>query len=371
MLGLRGVPATDGGVEHHVEQLGRRLAARGHRVTVFCRTNYVEPRLTEFEGMRLRHLPTVGTKHLDAIVHTALATGGALRGHDILHYHSVGPALLTPVPRLLSTAAVVQTVHGLDGERLKWGPVARRVLRGGEWLSARVPHATITVSASLADHFLHAHGRATTVIPNGARPMLPRRLGELGRRLGLTGGDYLLDVGRLVPEKQPDLLIRAFRDVPSAQKLVLVGGSSHTDAYVARLRRLAGGDGRVVLAGPVFGEDLEALYANAALCVAPSRTEGSPLAVLEAVGAGAAVVASDIAAHREVLGPPGPGRRYFRAGDQASLAGALELALAEATGAGPPAGEGSDPATRLPSWDRAAELTEQVYVRALCARRGG
>ena len=125
MIGQRGLPATYGGIEHHVAHLGARLAARGHEVTVFCRSNYAPARSATFDGMRLRHLPTVGTKHLDAIVHSLLSSIAATGASpDIVHYHALGPGLCSPLPRYLSRAKVVQTIHGLDDRRAKWGKVA-------------------------------------------------------------------------------------------------------------------------------------------------------------------------------------------------------------------------------------------------------
>src|SRR5436305_15215198 len=145
-IGTRGVPATFGGIEHHVEEVGSRLAARGHDVTVYCRANYVPDGTSEHKGMRLARLPTVSSKRLDAIVHSALSTARALgQGYDVVHFHALGPGVLTPVPRYASRARVVQTVHGLDDERAKWGPGARAMLRGGSWLSAHVPDATVAV----------------------------------------------------------------------------------------------------------------------------------------------------------------------------------------------------------------------------------
>src|SRR5438874_6973552 len=136
MIGQRGVPATFGGIEHHVEELGARLVERGHEVTVFCRTNYVARGLGQHRGMFLRPLPTVSTKHLDAFAHSALASVIAVGGpYDVVHYHALGPGLFAPIPRYLSRAKVVQTVHGLDDERAKWGPRASRLLRAGRWLS--------------------------------------------------------------------------------------------------------------------------------------------------------------------------------------------------------------------------------------------
>ena len=122
MIGSRGVPARWGGIERHVEELSALLVGRGHHVTVFCRSNYVQERVPEHRGVRLRQLPTISTKHLDAIVHSGLATSAAMASSfDILHYHALGPGVMGVLPRFLSAAKVVQTVHGLDDQRAKWG----------------------------------------------------------------------------------------------------------------------------------------------------------------------------------------------------------------------------------------------------------
>ncbi|MEK8106148.1 glycosyltransferase [Micromonospora sp. M12] len=114
-------------------------------------------------------------------------------------------------------------------------------------------------------------------------------------------GGYLLLVGRLVPEKAADLLIRAFRRVDTGRRLAIVGGSSFTDEFVDRLRREAAGDERIVFTGFAYGDLLAELYASAAGFVQPSRLEGLPLTLLEAAAYGLPVVASDIAPHVEVL----------------------------------------------------------------------
>jgi glycosyltransferase involved in cell wall biosynthesis len=375
MLGSRGVPATLGGVERHVEEVGACLVERGHEVVVFCRSNYVDGRRTEYRGMRLRHLPTVGTKHLDTISHTALSTARALRGFDVVHYHAMGPGLLAPVPRLLSRGtAVVQTIHGLDAERAKWGPTARRVLRLAEWVSARVPDATIVVSQALEDHYRSRHGRTTTFIPNGVAGVTLRPADMIARSFGLEPGGYLLFVGRLVPEKQPDLLIRAFARLDTPLRLVVAGGSSFTDAYVAELQRLAAADPRVLLTGPVHGPLLDELYSSALAFATASSLEGAPLALLEAISTGLPVVASDIAPHVEVLGGETHGRRLFTAGDEAALAAALQRVIADGA-------EGRAAAEALRhevvdayGWPHIAEQTECVYrgaVASVARRRGG
>lgn len=370
MIGQRGVPATFGGIEHHVEELGSRLAARGHEVLVYCRTNYAEERLSSYRGMRLVHLPTVSRKHLDAIVHSTISTLDAVRRRvDVVHYHAVGPGIPAGIPRYLSPCTVVLTVHGLDAERAKWGRGARAVLRTAQWLSARIPDATIVVSQDLERHYRTRYRRKTRYIPNGVVEPAPRPPGLITERLGLRGDDYLLFVGRLVPEKAPHLLLEAFRDVPTDHRLVLAGGSSFTDEYVRSLRALAGADPRVLMPGYVYGELLAELYSNASAFVLPSSLEGLPLTLLEAAAYGTPVVVSDIAPHLEIVGGDGPGHRVFRRGDRTDLRRALATAIAD------PARErrGARELRRLVlgtyRWDAAVDATESLY-RSLLEGRG-
>lgn len=368
MVGSRGVPATYGGIEHHVENLGARLAARGHLVTVYCRTNYGTGRVGSYRGMTLRHLPTVGTKHLDAVTHSAVSTVAAMSaGHDIVHYHALGPGLLSPLPRFLSGARVVQTIHGLDDERAKWGPAAKVVLSTAGWLSARVPDATIAVSRALVDHYGRL-GRNAAYIPNGVDARTRRAASEITRRFGLTPGSYLLFLGRLVPEKAPDLLVRAFRELAGDRRLVIAGGSSFSDGYVERLRQLAGGDSRVLMPGYVYGEVLDELYTNAAAFILPSALEGLPLTLLEAASYGVPVVVSDIAPHLEVVGTEGPGHRVFRSGDVGGLVDALRRSLANPDVERVGAAQLRERVMARYQWDQAATATEDLYRRLTAVR---
>jgi glycosyltransferase involved in cell wall biosynthesis len=366
MIGTRGVPATFGGVEHHTEQIGSRLADMGHDVTVFCRTNYVEEAVDTHRGMKLVHLPTVGTKHLDAIVHSGLSTVSALRDDfDVIHYHALGPGAVAPIPRFLSGTKVVQTIHGLDDERAKWGKISKAMLRTAGWMSARVPQATIVVSKALKEHYTRRHHRTAHYIPNGMTAPTFTAAKEITEKFGLNGGDYFLYVGRLVPEKAPDLLMKAFQRVPGDIKLVVAGGTSFTNEYTERLQQLAAEDPRIIMPGYVFGSTLHELYTNAAAFVLPSFLEGLPLTLLEAASYHLPLVASSIAPHLEVLGEAGPGRRVFLPGDEEALMYALRVTLRNLDHDRAAAEVFAKDVAKRYCWDQAAEDTERVYLRAL------
>jgi glycosyltransferase involved in cell wall biosynthesis len=322
--------------------------------------------------MRLRHAPTVATKHLDAVVHSAMSTIVSLGDPpDIVHYHALGPGLIAPLPRYLSRSRVVLTVHGLDHDRAKWGRGARAVLRTAAWMSSRVPDATIGVSSALVGHYRSTYRRAIAYIPNGVTPGRPRPPDAIEERYGLTAGSYVLFVGRLVPEKAPDLLVRAFRRIRDDLRLVIVGGSSFTDPYADALRRLAADDPRVLFTGYEYGDVLAELYSNAVAFVLPSLVEGLPLTLLEAASYGTPVVASDIPPHRQVVETDAPGRRLFRVGDEGSLA----EALAEVSRGGALENEGAQRFSREVvdryRWDDVARATEALYLRLLDDHRPG
>ncbi|MBS43842.1 MAG: hypothetical protein CMH83_11915 [Nocardioides sp.] len=370
MLGTRGVPATYGGVEHHVEQVGRRLVERGHQVTVFTQSEYAgeQPggRIAEHLGMGVVTLPTVRAHGLEALAHSAMSTMHGLgHGHDVFHYHAVGPGLMAPLARMSSRTAIVQTVHGLDADRAKWGGGARQVLSLATWMSARVPDRTVTVSQTLADHYRTRYERDATYVPNGVNPKSSRAPREITERWGLRGQDYVLFVGRLVPEKCPDELIKAYRQLRTDQKLVIAGGSSHTDEYVAELERLAADDPRVILTGYVYGDVLDELFTNATVFVQPSALEGLPLTLLEAMGGGVPVVVSDIAPHLEIVGEDRPGARVFEQGDAESLRGAIRRALFWPSHERMSAVRLRDAVLGTYDWDACTDRLETVYVDAV------
>ncbi len=306
-IGLKGLPTTWTGIEYHVDRLGRALVARGHEVTAYTRSCYTPPRLHEHAGMRLVSLPTIRTKHLDASVHSLLASCHAVfPRYDVVHYHGIGPGCFGVVPRMLGRR-VVCTVHRLDWESDKWGRSASFLLRCGESMALRAAARTIVVSAGLQAHVKARHGRDSVLIPNGQDPVSPRGPERIRDRYGLEGRDYILFMGRLSPEKRVDWLIDAFRALArptldgKATKLIVSGGFNATDEYVAELHRRAGGDPRIIFPGFVAGQEKEELLSNACLFVLPSRIEGLPIALLEAMGYGLCCLASDIPPNREIL----------------------------------------------------------------------
>ncbi|HET9887241.1 MAG TPA: glycosyltransferase family 4 protein [bacterium] len=353
MIGQKGIPATYGGVERHVDELARRFAALGHDVRVYCRPHYT-PEDAAIPGVRLVRLPSIATKHLDAISHVALASLHVLfTDADVVHYHALGPSSLAWLPRLFGKKVVV-TVHGLDWRREKWGKVASNYLRFCEWTSTHLPHATIVVSQTLREHF-GMHGRRVHYVPNGTPP--PIEASEQGARtLGLEPGRYVLFVGRLVPEKGVHLLVEAHNKFAQDWTLAIAGEGHFTDEYVQRCREAAGEDVRFL--GPVYGEELASLWQHAALVVLPSSMEGLSIALLEAMSYCRPVLASDIPENREVLEEIG---EVFRSGDPQDLGRRLHELLRSPAKRSEMGKRGGERIRERYGWDRVVQQTANIY----------
>lgn len=312
MIGQKGAPAIWGGVEKHVEELSTRLVQAGHQVTIYCRRWYALKPASAYNGMVLRFIPSIRTKHLDTITHTLFSTIDALfQNYDIIHYHGVGPALLSWIPRLFKPRAkVVVTFHCLDRLHGKWGGLAKLALGIGELAACIFPHATITVSKNLEKYVWDKFHCRSVYLPNcvTAQTQATNDDAAVLNRFGLQRGQYLLSVSRLVSHKGIHYLIDAFRRLKKEQpklfqniKLSIVGGGVHTDDYVRYLREMSRDLPEVVFTGWQSGPELAALQANAALFVHPSNAEGMPISVLEAMAYGLPVIASDIQEHRELI----------------------------------------------------------------------
>lgn len=322
-IGGRGVTSKYSGIETYYEEIGGRLADMGHRVTAYCRS-YFTPEIERRNGLQVIRLPTIRSKHLETLVHTFLSTLHVLRQPcDIVHYHALGPALFSFIPRLAGKRTVV-TVQGLDWQRKKWGWIAVVVLRLGERAAVMFPSRTMVVSRALQNHYRASYGAETSYIPNGGT-LRERHQPVKILDWGLEPGEYILFLGRFSPEKGCHLLIEAYEKLNTNVKLVLAGASSYSDEYACKLQAHA--SDRIKILDWVAGEVLDELLTNAMIFVLPSDLEGLSLALLDAMGAGLCVLASDVEENREAIQEAG---FTFRSGDVNDLAERLRFLIANA-----------------------------------------
>ncbi len=364
VLGVRGIPNVEGGVETHVEQLYPRLVSLGCEVEVLVRTPFVPRQQTHFGSIRLRRLWSPRTPGLEALVHSVLGVlyAGYARP-DILHIHAIGPAIVTPLARLFGLKVIV-TNHGPDYDRDKWGSFAQYVLRVGERLGMKYSNARIVISKVIDDLVRAKYGRDSELIPNGVTIHEPSMDTDHLARFGLLPGRYFLHVGRMVPEKRQLDLIEAYRSMLPNDWQLAIAGRMTDEPYSISVREAAREAG-VVLTGFVKGAALEQLYSHAGAFVLPSSHEGLPIAMLEALSYGLPVLASDIPANLAVGLEP---KDYFPLGDIPALAQALQLRSKQSPDPDARENRRRWVAERY-DWNRIAERTYALYETTLGARK--
>ncbi|WAL62599.1 glycosyltransferase family 4 protein [Thermocoleostomius sinensis] len=307
VIGAKGLPPTQGGIEHYCAEIYPRMIAQGHSVDLFARSSCISLSpfdYYDFEGIRVISLPCPGKKGLDAMSSSVLGALFSLgAGYDIIHFHALGPALFTWLSRISCSAKIVVTCHGLDWKRDKWGKLSSRLIRWGEQAAVNFADELIVVSEELRSYFQKTYDRQTLYIPTApARYAASDPTFAFGSSLQLQPRRYILFLGRLVPEKCPNLLLKAFQSLRLEDwKLVFVGGNSDTPAFKAKLIHSAGNDPNVLFTGELRGSQLAEIVRGAGLFVLPSKLEGLPLAMLEAMVEGIPVLASDILPHRQLL----------------------------------------------------------------------
>lgn len=367
-VGLRGVPEIQGGVETHVAAISARLAERGWQVEVLGRAPYLasqQPYI--WKGVTVTPVWAPRSKSFEALAHTALGLiVAARRDPDLVHIHAIGPALLTPLARLLGLHVVV-THHGFDYDRQKWGGFAKSILRTGEAMGMLFSHANIGVSKAIVDSVSRKFSVGAIFIPNGVENPPPKPGTSYLDGIQVTPQRYILSVGRIVEEKRHLDLIKAFARLNDPDlKLVIAGAADHAGPYQREVEAAAAATPSVVMTGFQRGEALFQLYRHAALFVLPSSHEGMPMVLLEALSYGVPCLASDIEANLALdLGA----ENYFPLGAVDALAEAMSAKLA----ARDPAQSAARAARTIDSfgWGTIVDRTMDVYENALLGWRPG
>lgn len=328
MIGHKRIPSREGGVEVVVETLAVRMAAMGHKVTVYNRrgkhvSGGKTAKLKEYKGVRIKSVPTFENGKLNAVVYSVIATFLALFGrYDVIHFHAEGPCSMIWLAKLFRIHTVA-TIHGLDWQRAKWGGFATKFLKFGEKMAAKYADELIVLSEGTKEYFKETYGRDAVFIPNGVDDIEYRRPDIIKEKYGLERDDYILFLARIVPEKGLHYLIEAFSRTNTEKKLVVAGGASHSGEYVEEIKKMAA-DKRIIFTDFVEGEELYELFSNCRLYVLPSDVEGMPLTLLEAMNCGCECLVSDIETTTGILGKYG---HTFKKGDADSLENKLNEIL--------------------------------------------
>ena len=368
MFGQKRIPSREGGVEIVVEELCTRMVAQGHNVTCYNRgghhvsgSEYDSKRLKEYKGIKLKTVPTIEKKGLAAVSSSFFAALCCAFGkYDVVHIHAEGPAFFCWLPKLFHKRVIV-TVHGIDWQREKWkSGFGSKFIHKGEKNAVKYADGIIVLSKGVQDYFEKIYGRKTVFIPNGVSNHIERKPQIIKNKFGLDKDEYILFLGRLVPEKGIKYLIEAFKQVDTEKKLVIAGGSSDTSEFENEMKEIAKEDKRILFTGFVQGQELEELYSNAYVYALPSDLEGMPLSLLEAMSYGNCCLVSDIPECAEVVEDKA---LIFKKADVKDLQSKLQDACDHSEKVDAHKKQAADFICSKYNWDEIVQATLKLYRR--------
>jgi glycosyltransferase involved in cell wall biosynthesis len=350
IIGTRGVPANYGGFETFAEQLGSRLADRGHDVTVYGRDRNVAAGLRSYRLMRIVRLPAPRSKYLETVVNTLFAALHAIGQRYDVVYICNSANVPAAIVLLALRRRVVLNVDGLEWQRAKWNRIGRTYYRLCAWVAAHLPLHLVTDARVIQEYYARAYGRRTDYFPYGTDLEPVPDDGTLAG-LGLQPGGYILYVSRLEPENNAHVVIDAYARVTSPMPLAIVGDAPYASDYIARLHATT--DDRVCFLGAVYGHGYHILRSHAAAYVQATEVGGTHPALVEAMGFGNTIVANDVPEHREALGDAG---RYYHGAE--GLAAELQAVVDDPEAAKALGRQAHERAAALYGWDAITDAYE-------------
>lgn len=305
LIGTRGVPANYGGFETFYEELGKRLVARGHDVTVYCRDSYYPDKLDKYLGIKLVYLPNIKKKSLDTLSHSFFSILHAIRQpYDILMICNAANSPLLLIPRLLGKLIVINT-DGLEWKRGKWGMLARVYYKLCERISTILAHRVVADSRGIQDYYANEYKAATTFIPYGAYLSESTKPGLL-RKFDIKSEEYFLQITRFEPENNPLLTIQAYKQLSTDKKLLIIGGVPYESGYFKKMREEAAGNSNIVLPGPIYDKVLlNEIWCNCFAYIHGNEVGGTNPALLQTMASGCFTIAIDVSFSRDVLADAG------------------------------------------------------------------
>ncbi len=368
MIGHKHIPSREGGVEIVVEELSTRMAKQGYSVTCYNRggkhaldKNQTLDNQKEYKGVRLKKVLTIDLKGLAAMTSSFFGTLKILFSKaNVVHYHAEGPCAWIWIIHFFSKKRIVVTIHGLDWQRAKWGGFATKYIKFGEKMAAKYADEIIVLSKNVQDYFKKEYSRNTNFIPNGVTKPNQEKASIIKKKYQLQKDDYILFLGRLVPEKGVHYLIEAFKNIKTDKKLVIAGGSSDTDSYFQKLKDKAGNNKNIIFTGFVQGKELEELYSNAYIYCLPSDLEGMPLSLLEAMSYGNCCLTSDIPECATVIEDKGI---TFKKSDGKDLKNKLQELCTDEKKVKKYKNEAQDYILDKYNWDDVVEKTLELYKK--------
>lgn len=302
IMGIRGIPANYGGFETFAEELAPRLAQRGHEVIVYGRSHFIDYQESLYKGVHIKILPTISHKYFDTVIHTLICTlYSFFKPYDVVFICNSANAAFCFIPRLCGKP-VVLNVDGLEWKRQKWNTAGKLYYKISEWLATFIPNVIVSDARDVQNYYKKKFNKSSVYIPYGA-PDKKETGTDILQQYGIHAGEYLLYVSRMEPENNAHRVIKAFEQVNTDQKLIMVGDAPYSTQYIKSLKSTQ--DDRILFTGYVFGAGYRQLQSHAYAYIQATEVGGTHPALLEGMGYGNCILANDVPEHHEVLGKAG------------------------------------------------------------------
>lgn len=299
-FGSRGIPHTYGGAEAFLEELAPRLADRGHEIIVYCRSSLFPEKRRTYRGVRLIYLPSIETKILGTPTHTLACMFDVLfRRTDVFLVINIVNGFHCLIPRLFGKTFAIN-VDGLDWKRGKWGNVARKYFYlNARYIGRICPDGVITDATEMQRIYLEEFETHAANIAYGAN-IEESDDPDVVRNYGLEPREYYLIASRMVPENNPDLIIKAFERLRTNKLLAVAGGVNYRSDFVEALKKTR--DPRIRFLGHVGDAGhVKELHCNAYAYVHGHSLGGTNPSLVKALGYGNCIVALNTPFNQEVL----------------------------------------------------------------------
>lgn len=297
--GFRSLPPKEGGggADKLALELYPRIAKRGHEVIAYGRIYPGEkniPKHYEFEGVTIISFHTVNKAGFDTLLHSMKATIDIIAKNraDIIHLQSGANSIWALILRLFRKKVFVSQ-FAMDWKRAIWPWYAKLFYHFSNFLTAYIPDRVIFDNIYTKEYFEKKFRRQFDFIPYGSEVKVTATTTSVFEKLGISKGEYLLFVGRFIPDKGVHLLVNAFHKVKTSKKLVLIGGSPTPNNYEKDIRKI--NDERIIYPGYIYGDDTNLLIRHAYVYIQPSLIEGLSPVILTVMGLGTPLICSDIA----------------------------------------------------------------------------
>lgn len=364
IIGHKRIPSNEGGIEKGVEQHAVRMVKRGNDVTVYNRgghnvfgKEFDGKKLKEYKGIKIITVPTVKGAACVPIYSFLATIHAAIVRYDCVSYRASGSCVMIPLAKLFGLR-VVASLHGIDSQRDKWGGFASKYLEFGERMAAKKADVCLVLSKNMKQYIDTKYGVNSVLFANGVDRPQKKKPQLIKEKFSLDKDEYLLSLGRIVPEKGIHYLIEAFKNCKTSKKLVVAGGAEANKEYYDSLVKLSDGDSRIIFTGYVYGDMISELYSNAYTFLLPSNLEGMANALLEAMSYGNCCLISDIPENTEVVGEYA---EWFKKGDSRDLQMKLQYLLDNENVVNDYKDKAADYILNRYDWDKVVDQMLEVY----------